>query len=331
MPITFAGVTRTVPAADGHGSTPSDARVIAAYHAHLESQGQYIDPRPFCDALGAVGGEVLCKGPSPWRIGPEEPLHAWMVDFLAAGTAPALWAAGWDAAAWRISVLERRALIVAENVDLLLQLPPPAAAHGAATAAATAAVAATTATTVTATAAAAATAARRSYSGLEFVAPRQVQLVERTFPAGGLAAGAVEIRTLTSMISSGTELLIYRGEFDASDEPLDATIASFSEAGLSYPMAYGYSLVGEIAAVGAGVPARSVGSLVFAFAPHATAALVDAGAYQAVPAGISAADAAFLPAAETAISIVHDAHPRAAETVHVFGCGVIGLPARRAP
>jgi threonine dehydrogenase-like Zn-dependent dehydrogenase len=90
-------------------------------------------------------------------------------------------------------------------------------------------------------------------------------------------------------------------------------------------MAYGYSLVGEIAAVGAGVPARSVGSLVFAFAPHATAALVDAGAYQAVPAGISAADAAFLPAAETAISIVHDAHPRAAETVHVFGCGVIGL------
>ena len=320
MPITFAGVTRTVPAADGHGSTPSDARVIAAYHAHLEAQGQYIDPRPFCDALGAVGGEVLCKGPSPWQIGPEEPLHAWMVDFLAAGTAPALWAAGWDAAAWRISLLERRALIVAENVDLLLQLPPPAAAHGAATAAATAAVAATTAT-----AAAAATAARRSYSGLEFVAPRQVQLVERTFPAGGLAAGAVEIRTLTSMISTGTELLIYRGEFDASDEPLDATIASFSEAGLSYPMAYGYSLVGEIAAVGAGVPARSVGSLVFAFAPHATAALVDAGAYQAVPAGISAADAAFLPAAETAISIVHDAHPRAAETVHVFGCGVIGL------
>ena len=320
MPITFAGVTRTVPAADGHGSTPSDARVMAAYHAHLEAQGQYIDPRPFCDALGAVGGEVLCKGPSPWQIGPEEPLHAWMVDFLAAGTAPALWAAGWDAAAWRTSLLERRAHIVAENVDLLLQLPPTAAAHGAATAAATAPGAATTAT-----AAAAATAARRSYCGLEFVAPRQVQLAERTFPAGGLAAGAVEIRSLISMISSGTELLIYRGEFDASDEPLDATIASFSEAGLSYPMAYGYSLVGKIGAVGAGVPARSVGSLVFAFAPHATAALVDAGAYQAVPAGISAADAAFLPAAETAISIVHDAHPRAAETVHVFGCGVIGL------
>ena len=92
-----------------------------------------------------------------------------------------------------------------------------------------------------------------------------------------------------------------------------------------FPLAYGYSLVGMIERVGAGVPSRLVGTLAFAFAPHAERAYVDAAAMQPVPAGVSAADAAFLPAAETAISIVHDAHPRLGERVHVHGTGVIGL------
>mmetsp|Transcript_39068 Transcript_39068/g.77006 ORF Transcript_39068/g.77006 Transcript_39068/m.77006 type:complete len:251 (+) Transcript_39068:419-1171(+) len=43
-----------------------------------------------------------------------------------------------------------------------------------------------------------------------------------------------------------------------------------------------------------------------------------------VPFGIAAADACFLPAVETALSIAHDAHPRVGETVAVFGCGLIG-------
>lgn len=87
----------------------------------------------------------------------------------------------------------------------------------------------------------------------------------------------------------------------------------------------GYSLVGTIVDVGSNVSVSSVGSLAFAFAPHASMAIVDASSSQLVPAGIDAANATFLPAAETAISIVHDAHPRIGETVYVFGCGVIGL------
>ena len=127
------------------------------------------------------------------------------------------------------------------------------------------------------------------------------------------------------MISSGTELLIYRGLFDVTDEPLDATIASLSDDTLAYPMAYGYSLVGHVAAIGAQVPMAMLGKLVFAFAPHAARAFACVSSVQVVPDGICAADATFLPAAETAISIAHDAHPRAAETVHVYGCGIIGL------
>ena len=58
------------------------------------------------------------------------------------------------------------------------------------------------------------------------------------------------IQSIVSMVSTGTELLIYRGQFDSSDEPLDATIKGLSEERLSYPMAYGYSLVGRIVRVG---------------------------------------------------------------------------------
>ena len=43
------------------------------------------------------------------------------------------------------------------------------------------------------------------------------------------------------------------------------------------------------------------------------------------PSTASSEHAAFLPAAETAVSLVHDAHPRLGETVAVFGQGVIGL------
>ena len=41
------------------------------------------------------------------------------------------------------------------------------------------------------------------------------------------------------MISTGTELLIYRGEFDVSSAPLDENISSLSDSTLAYPMEYG--------------------------------------------------------------------------------------------
>jgi threonine dehydrogenase-like Zn-dependent dehydrogenase len=44
-----------------------------------------------------------------------------------------------------------------------------------------------------------------------------------------------------------------------------------------------------------------------------------------VPLGIESADAVYLPAMETALSIVHDAHARPMERVLVIGQGLIGL------
>ena len=40
--------------------------------------------------------------------------------------------------------------------------------------------------------------------------------------------------------------------------------------------------------------------------------------------GIAAEDAVYLPAVETALSLVHEVHPRVGESVAVFGQGMIG-------
>ena len=94
---------------------------------------------------------------------------------------------------------------------------------------------------------------------------------------------------------------------------------------MAYPMEYGYSLVGEVVDCGHGVPVELVGKLAFAFHSHASHAVLPYDQLMMVPDGIPASDAVYLPAVETALSIVHDAHPRYGETVAVFGQGVIGL------
>mmetsp|Transcript_18991 Transcript_18991/g.52022 ORF Transcript_18991/g.52022 Transcript_18991/m.52022 type:complete len:277 (+) Transcript_18991:808-1638(+) len=96
---------------------------------------------------------------------------------------------------------------------------------------------------------------------------------------------------------------------------------------LQYPLSYGYSLVGHVIECGGEVKGKGelIGKLVFAFAPHATQVVVDQSAVQVVPPGVDPYDAIFLPAVETALCIVHDAHLRFGENVAVFGQGLIGL------
>ena len=86
-------------------------------------------------------------------------------------------------------------------------------------------------------------------------APRCVEI--RELPAPRPAAGEVLVRTLSSGISGGTERLVYRGEVPADlalDDTIDALGGTFS-----YPFAYGYACVGEVA---------ESGQRVFAFHPH---------------------------------------------------------------
>ena len=66
--------------------------------------------------------------------------------------------------------------------------------------------------------------------------------------------------------ASGTELKVFRGDFDDGAQ-LDTSIASMAEDKMSYPLAYGYSLVGKVVRVGPGACIRSRVALVSLWCP----------------------------------------------------------------
>src|SRR5512132_4465537 len=110
---------------------------------------------------------------------------------------------------------------------------------------------------------------------VHFVAPRRVEVREVELPAP--AEGQLLVAAEWSGISSGTELLAYRGETDP-DLPLDETLGALAGT-FAYPFRYGYSAVGRVVR-----PAGSLreGQLVFAFHPHQDRFVADARAAIAV-------------------------------------------------
>lgn len=158
-------------------------------------------------------------------------------------------------------------------------------------------------------------------SRLCFVGPRSVRVEEGPVPSPGEGELLVEARR--SLVSAGTERMIYRGEAPAelaADDVLDGL-----EGDLSYPLAYGYALTGEVADVGPGVAPSWAGREVFAFAPHGSHALVTPESLFPVPDDVDGETAAFLPIAETAVNLVLDTAPRLGERAVVFGAGLVGL------
>jgi 2-desacetyl-2-hydroxyethyl bacteriochlorophyllide A dehydrogenase len=142
-------------------------------------------------------------------------------------------------------------------------------------------------------------------------APRCVEI--RELPVPRPAAGEVLVRAVCSGISSGTERLVYRGEVPADfalDDTIDALGGTFS-----YPFAYGYACVGEVA---------GSGQEVFAFHPHQDIFAVRASELIPLP-GIDPASATLLPLVETALQVTLDAGTGYRDRVIVLGAGVLGL------
>lgn len=117
---------------------------------------------------------------------------------------------------------------------------------------------------------------------------------------------------------------MYRGEF-SSESALDVNIKGMEESKMQYPLRYGYSLVGRIVNCGEGVSEALKGRLVFSFSSHASRVVADVDSLHFVPEGVAAEDAIYLPAVETALSLVQDAKPVLGERVAVIGQGMIGL------
>src|ERR1700759_5571065 len=142
-------------------------------------------------------------------------------------------------------------------------------------------------------------------------APSCVEI--RELPAPRPAAGEVLVRTVCSGISGGTERLVYRGEVPADlalDDTIDALGGTFS-----YPFAYGYACVGEVA---------ESGQVVFAFHPHQDVFAARASKLIPLPV-IDPASATLLPLVETALQVTLDAGTGYRDRVIVLGAGVLGL------
>ena len=156
---------------------------------------------------------------------------------------------------------------------------------------------------------------------LVFTAPGVVEILEESLPPP--APDQVQVRTLISAISSGTETLVYSGQFPRG-MPVDETIPALP-GDLAYPLKYGYAAVGEVEAYGSAVDPAWQDRLVFAFEPHQSHFIANPEQLKPLPAGISPEQAVFLANMETALNLVMDGAPLIGENVIVFGQGVVGL------
>jgi 2-desacetyl-2-hydroxyethyl bacteriochlorophyllide A dehydrogenase len=156
---------------------------------------------------------------------------------------------------------------------------------------------------------------------LTFVGPLLVEV--RDMALASPAPGQALVRARLSAISSGTELLVYRGQAPA-DLPADTTLTSLPGT-LSFPLAYGYASVGLVEQVGSASDRAWIDRRVFAFQPHASqfvAALTD---LHPIPDDVADEDAVFLANTETAVGLLHDGAPLTGERATVWGQGIVGL------
>jgi 2-desacetyl-2-hydroxyethyl bacteriochlorophyllide A dehydrogenase len=152
---------------------------------------------------------------------------------------------------------------------------------------------------------------------LQFVQPRTLALVEIDLPEP--RPGELLVRTLYSGISSGTELLAYRGEID-SRLPVDESIASLGGT-FSYPFRYGYSCVGIVER--SATPIKP-DTMVFALHPHQDRFLCPEEDALVLP-EVDPRIATLFPLVETAFQITLDAGEVLDETVIVIGLGAVGM------
>ncbi|HKY04418.1 MAG TPA: zinc-binding dehydrogenase [Blastocatellia bacterium] len=156
---------------------------------------------------------------------------------------------------------------------------------------------------------------------LWFTAPREIEFRPSAIRAP--REGEVRIRARYSGISSGTEMLVYRGLVPAHI-PLDRTIPTL-EGSFGFPIKYGYASVGEVVEVGPGVAGIRAGDMVFAFNPHETEYTLSARFVIKLPAEVEPREGVFLANLETAVNALLDAAPRLGERLVIFGQGVVGL------
>lgn len=146
-----------------------------------------------------------------------------------------------------------------------------------------------------------------------FPGPGCAQLRECAIPSPG--RGQVLIRTALTMISTGTELTVFCGEFEAGSEWAK---------NFRYPFVPGYSNIGEVVRVGEGVEPELVGCRVASWGTHSAWTVQDRE--QVYPIGRQIPDdvAVFFVFPQIVLNAVRRGGVRLGQAVAVFGLGLLG-------
>jgi threonine dehydrogenase-like Zn-dependent dehydrogenase len=154
---------------------------------------------------------------------------------------------------------------------------------------------------------------------LWFAAPRRAELREE--PIGEPAEDQVLVRGIISVVSSGTEMRVYRGEIDPT---MNLGLETFAGT-FDFPVKFAYQIVGEVIDAGSR-SGYEIGQRVFARHPHQELFVVrnDPFLLYAVPAGLPPERAAFSNLLDVAYNSMLDVPVRIGDAVVVYGQGLIG-------
>ncbi|MGL5808318.1 MAG: zinc-dependent alcohol dehydrogenase [Nocardioides sp.] len=144
----------------------------------------------------------------------------------------------------------------------------------------------------------------------------------RDEPLARPGPGEALVRTLYSGISTGTELLVYRGLVPPGEAGRMRAPHQAGEFGGA--VKYGYLSVGTVLSVGTRGSAGLIGQDVFCLYPHQDRYVVPVGELHALPAGLPRRRAVLTGAIETAVNALWDAPPRYGDQISVVGGGLIG-------
>lgn len=128
----------------------------------------------------------------------------------------------------------------------------------------------------------------------------------------------VEIVTLYTGISRGTESLVFNGRVPPSE--YDRMRAPFQGGDFPWPVRHGYSNVGRVVEG----PEHLKGRLVFSLFPHQTRFRIPASAVLPLPDTVPPERAILAANMETALNGVWDARAAVGDRIAVVGCGVVG-------
>ena len=135
-----------------------------------------------------------------------------------------------------------------------------------------------------------------------------------------LGADHVRVRGICSLMSTGTENIVYNRLFEAG---------SHWDNWVKYPFTPGYSWIGEVVECGADVNNVEVGQRVALRSPHAEEQCVPASDCLAIPEGIDPETAAWFALAKITYSAVRAADITLGQNILIIGGGPIGQMALR--